>query len=65
MTNIYLESHTIDGTELAVRPTESNTLGVLPTQASMSQLERLANKENSPVVNNVPATHSSVSYDPM
>jgi len=49
MTNIYLESRTINGTESAIRPTESNTLGALPTQASMSQLERLVNKENSPV----------------
>ena len=44
---------------------ESNALGALPTQASMSQLECSVNKENVAVVNNVPGTHSSVSYNPM
>ncbi|KIM56278.1 hypothetical protein SCLCIDRAFT_29719 [Scleroderma citrinum Foug A] len=59
------EPRTIHSTESAVHPMESNTLGTLPTQASTSQPERSANKENMPVVNNVPATHSLVSYDPM
>ncbi|KIM54112.1 hypothetical protein SCLCIDRAFT_31361 [Scleroderma citrinum Foug A] len=59
------EPCTIHSTKSAVHPMESNTLGTLPTQASMSQLECSANKENTPVVNNMPATHGPVSYDPM
>lgn len=64
-TNYCLESRTINSTESADRPMESNALGALPTQASMSQLECSVNKENVAVVNNVPGTHSSVSYNPM